>query len=130
MDPKELKQLTQKWNKKLEKEGLGDIENRSGKLHRYHSRDFIPGNRARLQINHDQDATQKYYTQCEHFLNAHKFKNKRERKIWEMYSAGVSGREIARTLRFDRWKMLDVLKRLKEEMKNWIRLERLDDDEF
>lgn len=44
----------------------------------------------------DDDGRSEYYTECGNFLYTHKFKNKEERKVWQLYAEGVPCTEIAK----------------------------------
>ena len=97
---KEFKALHDKWNKKLEKEGLKEIDN-TGISHA----DYF-----RLNYNNiDASSKAEYYRNAGYFLYEHKFKTELERKIWELHAEGVSIRDIVNVLKKQRFK---VYKRL------------------
>ncbi len=123
MDPKEVKKLKALWDKKLKQSGFIDAENKNGQLLSFHS----------FHFNHpstgwDMEARAEYFRRCEQFLNNHEFKSKRELNMWTMHSKGDSLRKIAIKLQMNRIKATEMLNRLKEEMKKWVRLESLSDD--
>lgn len=112
---KKLKKLKELWDRKLAKSGLEDIEDGHPEeplLIRWHSSDF-----KRARVRHTFHAKQEYFVQAEHFLNEYKFQNKRERRIWELHSKGLSLREIAKLVRANKDSTVHkVIKRLRNEM--------------
>jgi hypothetical protein len=99
---KEFKKLEAKWYKKLKKEGFNDIEeNESEYIIRppYH---YITDNRVFSSIEERRNhfnAKQYYYYMANQFLNTYKFKNNRERNIWEYHVNGISYRDITKLLK-------------------------------
>lgn len=122
MDQKQLKKLKDEWNKKLEKEGLKDIENKSGCLQKYHAHWYKSP-----RVGYDYEATFQYYRNCEHFLNDHKFKSE-EKKVWELYSDGATRLVIVEKTKLTEGQVIGILRRLREELDKWIKLERISDD--
>lgn len=95
-DPK-LKKLTAKWYAKLSKKGFEDIEQDETRLKKWSETYFKKGN---LNQSHPSvvNAKLEYYNMCRSFLHEYKFKNKTERKMFEMHSEGQGVRVIAEEL--------------------------------
>jgi hypothetical protein len=94
MEKKDFQKLQKKWYNKLAKAGFKDLENvfvsgepllhwDSIEFQRYFSPDSF------LE-------RQRYYELAGQLLNEFKFKDKRDKKIWEMHTKGVSQRDIAK----------------------------------
>lgn len=104
------------WDQKLKDSGFNDIENADGSTNR-------PTSRSNTWRDPElREIVQDYYRMAYHFLNEYKFKNKREKVIWEYYAEGLSVRDIADTLRKVRvWTNKDqvfrIVKRLEKVMK-------------
>lgn len=122
---KKLQKLQAKWYKKLERTGFVDqervkygehyLKEYSGKLSDRHedgspdrSLESIPGIGQTHRFN--------YYQRCREFLLEYKFKNKTERKIFELHSEGISIRDIATELKTYRDKVHKTIRRLVKEM--------------
>ena len=104
------KKLAAKWEAKLAKEGLGDLEDSKGRLKSWHSFKF------QAQFTPDEFAERStYYYQCEELLRIYTFKRPIERKIWQLHSEGLSVREIAKSINNRlKWSMVArIIKRIK-----------------
>lgn len=82
MNQKEFLLLQCFWDRKLERSGFNDIEERDGTLKDSNWIKQSAKNPMAFQIK------QEYYYQATHFLHDHIFKNKIEKKIWEMHTQG------------------------------------------
>jgi hypothetical protein len=89
--------LKDKWERILEKEGLGDIE-RNGHLKVHHDQ-FQWCRRLPGFSPLKNDAKEAYYQLAGEFLHEHRFESEKERKIWELHSLGMPSRQIAKSLR-------------------------------
>lgn len=92
---KEFLALKAKWEKKLEKEGLADLDNDEGQLKGItHAERFkATYNPSNAQAKHE------YYRAAGFFLYEHKFETTLERKIWELHIEGIGIREIVKILK-------------------------------
>lgn len=97
--PSSLKELQDKWYKKLEKSGFQDIESDEDNLKVWSSVFF-----ARHSIEQIQ-AKQAYYQMATNFLEDNNFENKRDRIIWEYHANGISYRDISKVLKRVRIKL-------------------------
>jgi hypothetical protein len=80
----EFKELQDLWYKKLADSGFEDIEQPDGNLKFWASHYF------RVKYNATkEEGKQEYYRLAGQFLYDHKFKNKLERRIWELHSIGT-----------------------------------------
>lgn len=116
MDPKQLKKLKALWEKKLKKSGFEDIEQKDGRLKAWHSHRFAV--EAKKTVF---EAKAEYYRKAEHFLNDAQFSSKKERRVWELHSQGVSERDIADSVGLFRSEVRDLLIPLKEKFKQYLK---------
>lgn len=93
-----LKELKEVWYKKLEASGFNDIEADETRLKTWSSGTGSPYRAAYKYKEMMFDAKADYSRYAEHFLNEHKFKNERERIIWEYHTNGMSLRSISEIL--------------------------------
>lgn len=122
MSNSNLKQLTDKWYAKLEKEGFDDIENRQGQLKSYHSTKFIKNivtydkmldkkvftqQRFQEAVRSKMDATAEYHRLAEHFLHSHDFQSNIQHEVWRLHTEGESYRDIAEILKKKRFKAIN-----------------------
>lgn len=110
--------LQAKWEKKLEKSGLTNIEQADGNLKDWHS--FMFG-RASNNAVHGFPAREQYYQMAGQFLYEFPFEDKTERRIWELHSEGVSILAIAKKITKEigytyKRKVHETLQRLTKEM--------------
>lgn len=94
----EFKALQAKWTKRLRDSGFEDIEESDGNL--------IDEDRLsrRLKWSPERIASDaEYYRLATQYLNVGTFKNKKERRIWELHSEGLSIRAISKQVRRTRW---------------------------
>jgi hypothetical protein len=122
---KEFKELKAKWDKKLEKSGLENIEQEDGNLKNWSSRVFSS---SRSGINVEDrieyyKSVEGYYRTAGQFLHEYKFKSNKEKLIWELHCEGLSVREIMIIMRKRKFRVYsngiyDVIRRLSGEMKN------------
>lgn len=105
---KEFKALHAKWEKRLEKEGLPDLETADGQLKGISHASFFKAHYNQV----DAEAKEEYYRQAGYFLYDHKFQTELERKIWELHCEGVSIRDIVVILKKKHYR---VYKRLVHE---------------
>lgn len=106
------KKLAEKWEKRLAKDGLGDIEDSKGRLKSWHSFKF------QMQFSPEQFAEhQTYYSQCEDLLRSYAFKRPLDHKIWELHSQGLSVRQISNAIKGKlNWSMVArIIKRIKKD---------------
>lgn len=111
----EFKELQSIWYAKLSRSGFTDIESDEFNVKRWSY------NIKQDSITHK--AKEEYYQLAERFLNEFKFKNRREKIIWEYHSNGISVRDIADLLTRlisppNKSTVGAVVKRLKEIMKD------------
>jgi hypothetical protein len=99
MNDAKIRALQAKWERILEKEGLGDIE-KCGRLRVYHDHRLRSTVEGELIFHPDKNAAKEaYYQLAGEFLHEHTFESAQERKIWELHSQGMPVREIARKIR-------------------------------
>lgn len=106
MDPdnKDFKALQTEWYRLLKDEGFDDIEQSDGNLKVWTCYRFkVPYN----EVSHR--ARVNYYRLAGQFLYDHKFKNKRERTIWELHSQGISDRQITHMMKKRNFKIYKFL---------------------
>lgn len=88
MGLKVSKKLQNEWDKKLKESGFRDIEppsEKNGFLHK------------QILNLHTADIT--HFRACRDYLNSGKFESERDRYLFELYSDGLSYREIEKALR-------------------------------
>lgn len=113
--------LKAKWEKMLAKDGLEDIEDKSGNLRKSHDhyvtsrmalhKTLGPRSATELELTRIR-ATEQYYIMAEHFYNLYKHFNRRERAVWELHYQGDTVRDISSKLlkrRFRAMKRMSVL---------------------
>lgn len=104
-ESEELKELQEKWYKKLKDEGFNDIEDMSSGgeyLKAWHSTYF-----SSRYTPDSFEMKEDYYRRASHFLYEHKFEwipgstliNFKEREAWRLHTEGVSYKQIAVELR-------------------------------
>lgn len=113
------KELLAKWNRKLAASGFEDCERPDGSLKTFTTSAFSKGyytdpNRRNAKIE--------YYTLAQHFLHTYKFKNNKERVMWELHSEGISIRNISKEMKRRNFKTYKfqvetVLSKLRDEMR-------------
>lgn len=114
----DLKTLQNRWYKILKDEGFQDIEDTNSPnewLKSWHSLKF-------QDVTKDHYVTQQYYYNCTNFLRSYEFKNDTQKKIWELYSEGMTGREIARQIKdlkptYKRTTVNKIIKTLEQKMR-------------
>jgi hypothetical protein len=107
--------LTEIWEKKLEAEGLGDIENKNGQLHNWHSFMFRNTNQITREV------TEFYYEKAQDLYNNFEFANWEHREIWNLHCQGLSVREIAEEFpKFEKSWIHRIVKMIRKEI-NWKR---------
>ena len=110
-----FKKLQSSWYKKLKTKGFEDQEKGEIGLKQYsgvQSTDVSYESTSGIG-DHEKYV---YYSQARAFLTNHKFKNKKERKIFELHSEGLGVRVIAVVLKSYRRKVHETLQRLIKEM--------------
>lgn len=121
-ETKKFKSLEKKWYSKLKKTGFEDIEHSEKDLKQFSGVTSIHREDGGSKIDDwaewgrsttikDHWKTE-YYSRCRQFLNEHKFKNKTQRKIFEMYSEGIGARVIATELKTYRRKVQELINKL------------------
>lgn len=95
MSTSDYAKLRKVWYAKLKKSGFDDIELNDNDLIEPSSLFTKPSKRP-LQVIWE--AKQAYYTMATRFLNDYKFKNSKERVIWEYHAEGISCRNISKIL--------------------------------
>lgn len=90
MNQQHFRSLQRFWDHKLKKSGFRDIENRRG--------DLVDSNWVRQSAKDPIcfEAKEEYFYQATQFLNTYAFKNKIEKKIWEMHSNGETYPRISK----------------------------------
>lgn len=104
MDPKKLKQLTEKWRKKLEKSGFRDIEYPNGHLRRFDSFYF--------QMEYSPvafKAREIYFRLAGRLLHTHRFATRRQRQMWELHCQGYTMPAIAKRMKVSKQRVSEVL---------------------
>src|SRR5216683_5209918 len=93
-----FKQLQSKWYKKLKDKGFEDIEQDETRLKKWSETYFTKGN---LSQSHPVAVNAKldYYNMCRSFVENHSFKNKTEKRMFEMHAEGTGIRVIAKELK-------------------------------
>lgn len=95
----DFKKLQAEWYKKLEQSGFEDIEEEDGSLKERAARYASKYNGTYFQAKKGYyESVEEYYRLATQFLHSHRFKNKREKLIWEMHSNGTSIRNIVKEL--------------------------------
>jgi hypothetical protein len=106
------KKLAQKWEKKLAKEGLSDIEDSKGRLKSWHSFKF------QMQFSPEQfNEIQDYYAKCDNLLHYFTFKRPLDKEIWEYHCQGLGVRSIAKKIskKLDWSTVALIIRRIKKE---------------
>lgn len=106
-----FKKLQSKWYGKLKDKGFEDIEQDETRLKKWSETFFKKGNLNQSNIS-VVEAKYNYYSMCRQFLGEYKFKNKSERKMFEMHSEGLGVRVIAVELKTYRRKVHETVQRL------------------
>lgn len=124
---KSFSKLEKVWYKKLRKSGFVDIEYDEKNLKQFSGKTSIDRDDGSSKLDgwHKMGATTSirdhwkfnYYQRARDFLRTYEFKNKTERKIFEMHSEGIGIRVIAKELRTYRRKIHELLQALIKEMK-------------
>lgn len=91
---KEFLALKKKWDKKLEKSGLENIEQDDGNLKLWSSHFFKARFNATLF-----GAKEEYYRLAGQFLHEHVFEDHKTKLTWQLHSEGVSIRDIVIALK-------------------------------
>lgn len=108
--------LRDKWYTKLANQGFEDIEDvhsPNEMLLAWHASDL-----PRRMTDNRHVATVAYYEAARDMLNWYTFKNRQERRIWELHAEGISIREIVkRTSYGKRDKVHTVIKKIRREIK-------------
>ena len=113
----EFIKLNEKWKKKLEKSGFVDAEQDEDHMKQWDSFNFSGRYNAELF-----NSKQKYYQLAGQFSYDHKFKNKRDKLIWELHSNGYTVRAIAAEIKKRNFKynkvmtIFYIIRRLEREM--------------
>lgn len=92
-DTKAFQALKKTWYAKLKSKGFEDAEQDEVNLKEWHSSIFMR-DYDELYYKSKED----YYRLAGQFLHDFPFKNKKERRIWELHSQGISLRNIAKIL--------------------------------
>lgn len=106
-----LKKLQDKWYSKLKKKGFEDIEQDETRLKKWSETYFTKGDLKQsntIIINAKMD----YYRMCRGFLESHVFKNKTEKRMFEMHTEGLGVRVIAVELKTYRRKVHEKIQEL------------------
>lgn len=113
---KKFKCLQAKWYDALRNDGFKDAEKNEYLINwdsQYFMSHYSPTN---------YEAKESYYRYAGFFLNEYKFKNRRDKIVWEYHSMGIPIRDIAVTLKVKKWIIEKIIKELKQimliEMKN------------
>jgi hypothetical protein len=94
-DP-ELVKLQRKWYAILKKHGFQDIE----RFNRYGAFDDLFNKHTSTRKGMEACAEDaEYYRAARHFFWEYKFRNAREKRVWELHCEGVSYRDIMKSLR-------------------------------
>lgn len=105
-DSEQFKALNKHWQEKLKKTGFEDIEQEDGRL-KIWSANFLS--------NHFSDTTYRaketYYRLASQFLHEYRFKNKKEKSIWEEHCSGKGRREICKLLNLKEFYVRKTLER-------------------
>lgn len=124
---KEFLELQAKWYEKLKKDKFNDIERNETTLHLSHAGYFSD---LRKNPNHPDviEAKQNYYRLAGQFTHEHKFKSRRQKRIWQLHADGKSVRQIAEILKKQgvleskKSAVFDAIKAVESEMINkWIK---------
>lgn len=95
---KEFQKLQSMWYAKLKDEGFDEIENPDGNLKSWHSFMFARRPFSNPNSTHRILQEEEYYRLAGQFFYDHKFKNKTEKRMWELHSNGKSVRDIAKII--------------------------------
>lgn len=110
MTQKQFKILNDQWYKKLKNEGFEDIEESETRLHKWSP----PLTRFNAEIF---ESKQVYYQLAGQFLHEHIFESNLHKKVWELHSEGIEGREIAKSVKqIKKTKVYSIINILKAEM--------------
>ena len=115
---KNLKELTTEWYKKLEKSGFQDAEINNQYMHEYAG--WFKAKHTPETFQEKQD----YYLLLFQLLERGTFKNKKEKRIWEMHANAIGVRGIAKTItrlygkKHSKNKIVKLLKTIKERFHN------------
>lgn len=110
---KNFKNLQVKWYSKLKKSGFEDQEHDEEHLKQYSGKTGIKDDQLRSGLTAlGETYKYNYYLKAREFLDTFKFKNKTERKMWELHSEGIGIRVIANKLKTYRRKVHETLQRL------------------
>lgn len=106
-----FKKLQKSWYKKLAKKGFNDIEHDENHL-KLSTERFVTRDGGAYANPTLTKAKFEYYNNCRKFSNEYKFKNKTEKKIFELHSEGVSIRDIAAKIKQSRRKVHEAIKKI------------------
>lgn len=131
---KKFNDLKKKWYDKLSKKGFEDIEQDEVHLKQYSGKTSLSADTQRtnesgqeLELDPlyylpwtklDETSKYEYYSMCRQFLSTYKFKNKKERIVFELHTEGESIRIIADKVKSYRRKVHETLQRLVKVMRN------------
>lgn len=108
---KQFKKLFQTWNRRLERSGFEDVED-------FKQPEPLLRRWTNTRMSHfTQDEVEDlkvYFARAREVLLTHKFKNKQERRIWELHSEGFFDKEIARELKITRHRAVTTVRRIKD----------------
>lgn len=136
-----LKQLQKTWYAKLQKNGFKDIETGEYGIKRRATEDMFQHTFDTVddvkngQFNRNEriktarivhNAKETYYYEAEHFLNNYKFKDNREKIIWEYHANGMTIRDIVKTfgklkIKLTNYRVWKTIKQLAQQMKKQIK---------
>lgn len=107
MSQTKLKQLRDKWDKKLKDSGFKDIENShpDRQLKHYDSIEF-----QRYYTPDAFEAKRRYFELAGHLLHEHKFRSQKHKDIWELHCQGKQFPEIARKFRTTTMRIYRIIK--------------------
>lgn len=124
---KRFKVLEKRWYAKLTKRGFEDVEHDEKNLKQFSGttsthradgsskiEDWAEWGKSISIADHWKT---EYYSRCRQFLNEFKFKNKTEKKIFEMHSEGIGRRVIAVAVKSYSRKVDSIIHKLVKEMK-------------
>lgn len=125
---KQFKTLEKKWYARIEKSGFEDIEHDEVNLKQFSgvTSTYRKDGSSKIEdwaewgksVPIKEHWKTEYYSRCRQFLHEYKFKNKTDKKIFEMHSEGLGERVIAAELKTYRRKVQETLKRIIKDMKS------------
>lgn len=108
-----LKQQQDKWYKKLARSGFKDIEDTAP------GKDRLKTWAVNFKAKYTPDQFQAkadYWQMCRDMVHSYAFKNKREKRIWELYAEGKSVRDIEKELKYAKSAVARTIRRLRRNL--------------